>query len=139
MVGGVLAEIEKAYHAGVQRLDLSDRQLTSLPAEIGKLRKLKILSLGRNMLTELPPEIGLLTNLKKLDLDFNDLTSLPKEIECLTKLHHLSFYRNKLTELPHLPPYLPSISQHLAVDAGCNFINKIPASIVEHKQLRSRN
>jgi len=60
-------------------LNLSRNQLTSLPAEIGKLTLLEVLALGVNQLTSLPAEIWQLTPLRELYLDRNQLTRLPAE------------------------------------------------------------
>ena len=40
-----------------------------MPAEIGQLTSLEMLSLGTNQLTSVPAEIGQLTSLEKLYLD----------------------------------------------------------------------
>ncbi|EMS87158.1 leucine rich repeat protein [Leptospira noguchii str. Cascata] len=42
----------------LELLDLSDNQLTTLPKEIGYLKKLWLLNLSRNQLKTLPKEIG---------------------------------------------------------------------------------
>jgi leucine-rich repeat protein SHOC2 len=68
-------------------LNLTGNQLTSLPAEIGRLTSLKELCLGGNKLTSLPAEIGRLTSLKELDLRYNHhMTSVPAEIGRLREL-----------------------------------------------------
>ena len=90
--------------AAVTELDLSGKELTALPPEIGKLTQLKKLILGKdeyddkglyirtvgNKLISLPPEIGLLTQLEELQIVGNQLTSLPVEIGQLTNLQTLN-------------------------------------------------
>ena len=81
-------------------LSLNNNKLTKLPKEIGNLTNLTSFYLPGNRLTELPKEIGNLTNLTNLELSFNSLTELPKEIGNLTNLTSLDLLRNSLTELP---------------------------------------
>lgn len=71
-------------------LDLSGNNLTSLPASIGQLSMLKVLTLHFNRLTELPKEIGLLRNLNSLDLMCNRLKTLPPQIGSLFQLEYLN-------------------------------------------------
>ena len=52
-------------------LDLSWREIRSLPATIARLTKLQRLSLASNWLQELPPELAQLPNLKALDVSDN--------------------------------------------------------------------
>ncbi|TSC66075.1 MAG: small GTP-binding protein, partial [Microgenomates group bacterium Gr01-1014_80] len=61
-------------------LDLSNQNLTSVPADITKLIKLNELSLKGNKLTALPPALLQLNNLVSLDLSDNQITDLPKGI-----------------------------------------------------------
>jgi internalin A len=86
--------------ANLQRLYLGNNQLTALPPEIGRLANLQALSLWGNLLTALPPEIGKLANLQILDLDGNQLKGLPPEIGHLANLQRLFFQSNQLTTLP---------------------------------------
>jgi len=72
--------IEEVARAGDTELDLSNRGMRSLPAEIGKLTKLELLWLDDNKLTSLAGEIWGLRKLKKLDIRNNNLTSLPREV-----------------------------------------------------------
>ena len=105
----LLQVIEQATKEEWTELDLSDKGLTELPPEIGRLTHLTQLNISssgdagdkaKNQLTELPPEIGQLTNLTELDLSNNQLTALPPEIGQLTNLAELDLSVNQLTELP---------------------------------------
>ena len=53
----LLQIIEDAAKVGATQLDLSNKEITLLPSEIGKLHKLETLSVKRNQLNALPPEI----------------------------------------------------------------------------------
>jgi Leucine-rich repeat (LRR) protein len=95
--------ISKAELLQIERTgscDLSNRELTALPAEIARLTNLRELRLDGNRLTALPPEIARLTNLAALTLDDNRLTVLPAEIARLTGLRRLGLEGNRLTALP---------------------------------------
>jgi Leucine-rich repeat (LRR) protein len=75
-------------------LDVGGNQLTSLPAEIGRLEKLQTLSLYNNKLTSLPAEIGQLVNLQRFNLLGNQLTTLPAEFGHLVSLQLLTIGDN---------------------------------------------
>jgi internalin A len=96
----LLQLLEQAAIDKVTKLDLSRKDLTELPPEIGQLTNLTELNLYNNKLTELPPEIGQLTNLTELDVSLNQLTELPPEIGELTKLRKLDLKLNRLSLLP---------------------------------------
>ncbi|MCP4611866.1 MAG: GTP-binding protein [Planctomycetes bacterium] len=96
----LLEIIEEAAEDGTKELNLSYRDITSLPAEIGWLENLTILDLWGNQLSSLPAEIGNLINLKKIWLSENILRSLPPEIGNLKNLTKLDLSTNKLSNLP---------------------------------------
>ncbi|MGB9940660.1 COR domain-containing protein [Methanosarcina sp.] len=72
--------IREAKRNNATTLDLSFKELTSLPPEILELKNLTTLYISNNQLTSLPPEISELKNLTTLDISNNQLTSLPPEI-----------------------------------------------------------
>ena len=84
----------------ITKLDLSNKQLTVLPAEIGQLNSLIELILTNNQLITLPLEIGQLSNLDKFVISNNQITFLPAEIGQLTNLKLLEVNHNNLTALP---------------------------------------
>ncbi|WP_413175371.1 COR domain-containing protein [Anabaena azotica] len=96
----LLQVIEEAARDGVTKLDLSFKQISSLPGEIGQLTNLQSLNLSSNQLSNLPPKIVQLTNLQTLNLSNNQLSSLPSEIGQLTNLQTLNLSYNQLSSLP---------------------------------------
>ena len=68
------------YNISTIKLDLSNKNLESLPSEIWNLINLQILNLYNNKLESLPAEIGNLINLQGLYLENNQLKCLPTEI-----------------------------------------------------------
>ncbi|MCP4668519.1 MAG: leucine-rich repeat domain-containing protein, partial [Deltaproteobacteria bacterium] len=91
--------IDQAAREGWTELDLYNKGLTRLPPEIGQLKKLRVLQLGRNKLTDLPEAIGRLTSLESLMLHGNKLVVLPHPIYQLTNLSFLFLYDCALEEL----------------------------------------
>lgn len=92
-------------------LDLSSNVLTgSLQAEIRHLQKLKVLDLSDNQMTGVPAEIGQLSNLEELDLSNNQLTGLPYELGNLSNLVLLDLRGNNYAEadLARIKASLPS-------------------------------
>ena len=73
----LLQVIEKAAKDEVTRLDLSGKELTELPAEIGQLVNLQRLNLSGNQLTTLPPEIAQLA--QKIEANIADIADEVKE------------------------------------------------------------
>jgi hypothetical protein len=101
-------------------LDVSDNQITSIPAEIGTFVNLQELNVNNNLLQELPAEIGQLYNLRTLRVYANKLRQLPVEFRNLTSLQELHAEYNELTSLP----MLPNLSM---LYVGFNNLTSIPA------------
>ena len=129
-----LAAIKEAARTGATELDLSDKELTTLPPEIVQLVNLQSLHLGNNQLTTLPREIVQLANLQSLHLNDNQLTTLPPEIVQLVNLQSLHLGNNQLTTLPREIVQLANLqSLHL----NDNQLTTLPPEIVQLAQLRS--
>lgn len=110
------------FDRDLEILDLSGRNLSELPTEVGKLSKLKVLFLSNNPFKEIPKEIKNLQNLKFLGmksckisnlsenslpgslewltLTDNKITKLPKSIKKLTNLRKLLLAGNEISVLP---------------------------------------
>ena len=113
-------------------LNLSHKNLTSLPSSIGKLKKLTILDLEDNRLNSLPSSIGNLKNLIYIDLEGNRLNSIPESIFKLKKLEELRLSQNYLESVPRQIGNLKKL-RYLGL-AG-NKLTSIPKEIGKLKKL----
>lgn len=90
-----------AHFANITRLDLSENEISVIPAEIGRLQNLVVLNLAVNNLDAVPDEVGQLNELEALDLSNNeDITELPRVIGRLESLHQLDLEYTGITEIP---------------------------------------
>ena len=124
LTGAVPAEVGRL--SALRVLSLADNQLMSLPAEIGLLASLTYLDLGENQLTSVPAEVWQLTSLTWLDLSENQLTSVPAEIGQLTSLEWLGLGGNQLTSVPAEIWHLTTL---MRLDLSDNQLMSLPAEI----------
>lgn len=82
----------------VRNLNLSNNNLTLLPATFTTLLQIVVLDLSRNRLRELPEHFGLMTQLRHLDLYNNQISRLPLSLGELKNLRWLDLKGNPLTE-----------------------------------------
>lgn len=80
-------------------LNVSNNYLTgALPAEINKLKNLKVLNASNNRLTGIPAEIGQLTKLETLNFSNNSISTIPNELANLKyNLKTLNLSRNPVS------------------------------------------
>jgi internalin A len=151
----LLALIEQAAEEGWKELDLSGKELTELPAEIGRLTQLETLILGKldngkweqvdgkmvppvitNQLKALPQELAALENLRLLDLSGNPLTVIPTSVLELQKLTSLIVVRVNLSEIPDSIAQLTNLTElHLSG----NQLSELPESIAQLTNLTELN
>jgi len=124
--------IREAQRSNVTVLDLSNRNLTSLPPEISELKCLTHLNMCYNQLTSLPPEISELKNLTHLNIYYNRLTSLPSELSELKNLTQLNISYNRLTSLP---PEISELKNLTQLKISNNRLTSLPPEISELKNL----
>ncbi len=124
----LLAVIDEVKQSGQTSLDLSWKQITELPEEIGQLTKLTSLSLISNRLQVLPDTIGQLTNLTGLYLNCNKIRVLPETIGQLTNLTSLGLWSNQLQTLPETIGQLTNLIELYISD---NQLQALPEAIVK--------
>ena len=118
----------------LQVLSFQFSYLKSLPEEIGELTNLTSLNISINQLQSLPASISKLKNLKTLNLGLNYLDSLPPEIGELKNLTGLYLSNNHLKNLPAAIGELPNLEYlHL----NFNGLSSLPAGIKQLKKLKS--
>ena len=122
----LLEIIKEAASDGRTELDLSNKGLTSLPAEIWQLKNLTKLYLFRNQLTSIPKELAQLKNLTALGLDINQLTSVPKELGQLKNLTLLDLDENKLMSVPK---ELGQLKNLVSLNLSFNELTSIPKEL----------
>lgn len=88
------------YPMSMTSLSLSKAKLASVPGELFvKLSRLEKLDLSQNNLTQLPEEISLLNRLVYLSVARNKLESLPSGFPQLTSLKTLDLHSNNMRDL----------------------------------------
>lgn len=140
----------------ISKLDLSDKNLTSIPKEVFGLKNLRKLNLSGNKLKNIPKEIErleLLENLdisnnhisnfyakicqlrklKKLNLNNNSIRQIPRQIENLKNLYTFSIANNKIENLPKEFSNLEGLNQ---LNISKNPIEFFPKEILEIKALK---
>jgi Leucine-rich repeat (LRR) protein len=84
----------------LKELNLSYNSISKLPAELFKLKKLETILLLRNDIVEIPSDIQQLGNLRTLDISYNPISEIPESFGSLTNLQNLDASYCNLKKLP---------------------------------------
>jgi hypothetical protein len=111
---------ETALPPQTRWLILTNNQLTTLPAALGKLTKLQKLMLAGNRLQSLPDELSACLNLELIRIAANQLPTLPKGLLSLPRLAWIAYAGNpfcaELAASKRCPSHLEQVNwQDLAV------------------------
>jgi len=122
---------ERAFNNDEEIVVLGNR-LKNLPAEIGQLNQLRVLSLEYNQIDTLPLDITRLTNLRHLHLSNNHLDYLPPEVTKITSLHRLGLTGNHISNLPSELGFLVRLQR---LFLGYNELTSLPSEITKITRL----
>lgn len=84
----------------LEKLDISENNLTTIPSSLNNLDSLKYLNLSHNNLKSVPEVIFSMNNLKYLDLSYNQIKTIPPSIKALKNLTTLRIKGNIIQSVP---------------------------------------
>lgn len=112
-------------------LNLSGNRLCSLPPELARLHRLKVIFCSDNAFTVLPEALGACPALEMVGFKANQITELPAAALPQT-LRWLTLTDNAIAELPHTLGERPALQKLLL--AG-NRLRALPASLAQASRL----
>lgn len=130
IINGQEKEITKAKNL---ELNLDNNELSSIPKEIEKFKKLKILSLGNNKLISLNKELSSLSKLVNLQLDFNKI----KKIDFKNWSNSLSYLNLSNNELEAIPDNISNLTNLEKLNLSNNNITSLNKEIANLHQLKT--
>ncbi|MES2410169.1 MAG: leucine-rich repeat domain-containing protein [Bacteroidota bacterium] len=120
----------------ISKLDLSNRNLKSIPEEVFSLKNLKKLNLSNNKIKDIPSEISNLKNLEVLDISNNHILNFYAKICQLKKLKHLNLNNNKI---PSIPKQIKNLHQLRKLSLANNRISNLPEELSQIHSIVSLN
>jgi Leucine-rich repeat (LRR) protein len=111
--------------AHANKLDLSHKNLQTIPAELYEESALKELWLDDNQILQIPEEIRYLSTLKRFSIYKNQLDSL--DVLChMIQLERINASVNKLS---YLPEQIGNLKKLQVLDLNYNQISELPDSV----------
>lgn len=132
----LLAIIEQVARKKVTVLNLSGKNIKTIPPEIANLVDLKVLDFSNNQITLIPDEIAKLTNLELLSFYDNQIKIIPDAITELFNLQTLDLNGNQISIVPDTITQLCKLE---TLDLESNQISIIPNAIAQLTNLHSLN
>ena len=117
----------------IERLNLTNCQLTRIPKSIKKCKHLKDLNLEGNQIRHIPKWITELDSLEEISLNFNHLKLNKRDIRRLSKLKSILMAGNGIERLPKNVGQLHCNNLNLSK----NKLHALPKSFAQMKQLKN--
>jgi Leucine-rich repeat (LRR) protein len=124
----------------LETLVLADNDLNEISANMGRLRRLRMLDLGHNALRSVPESLGELKDLSDfLYLHDNRLASLPSSLAHLTRLRYLNISENAFETLPECICGMHSLIELRASDNPLRALPDCLRQLTSLRELHLRN
>lgn len=120
------------YMTSLTQLSVLHNVIETLPQRIGLMCNMRRLEISNNRLKTLPDTFAALTQIKRLDLESNCLRLLPENLDLMVKLETLNVNKNRLLRLPRCLHRMPSLT---LLTANKNCISYIPNDIVKSRTI----
>lgn len=120
---------------------LDNNLISSLPADIGKLEKLRVLSISGNTLGDVPESLLSNGTVQEIGLSNNHLVSLPDSFNSKSLIKNLDLSNNQLTSLPNSLLRLKNLSL-LSIDGNLlptNSDKSLSDNLVSKPQINTGN
>jgi len=125
-------EIDFPEDNHIERLELTNCQLNSIPSCIRKCKHLKALSLEGNQIRHIPKWIMQLDSLEEINLNFNRLKLNRSDIRHLSKVDQVLLGGNNIVKLPKNIGQMQCESMNF----GKNKIHSLPKSFAQLSQIK---
>lgn len=120
----------------LRELYLCNHLISEVPAAIGELKLLQVLSLRNNNIEMLPAQICECVNLQKLYLQGNKMSTLPNLFGKLVVLQDLNLSANDFTDFPEV---LTSLTHLVNLEFSDNKLTTLPRTLNQMKCLSYLN
>ena len=115
----------------LESLDLSGNQLSALPEDFTRLKKLRILFASNNAFTELPPVLGRMPQLEMVGFKACKIAEVPAQ-SLPPLLRWLILTDNQIRQLPETLGQRPRLQKLML---ACNQLRTLPASLAQCQRL----
>uniref|UniRef100_A0A4W5PBL4 Leucine rich repeat containing 57 n=1 Tax=Hucho hucho TaxID=62062 RepID=A0A4W5PBL4_9TELE len=117
----------------LETLLLNGNHLTQLPSTVGQLKALRILSLSGNKFREFPAGLGSLRHLDVLDLSKNHIQAVPAEVAALQAIE-INLNQNQISVVSAEVSTCQRLKV-LRLEENCLELTSIPVSILTTSQV----